>query len=167
MKGKELIRKLAKLPGYVELTIAIAALSILLLVTFVGVIMRYFMGKPFVWLEEVQLACIVWTVFSAGCIGFRYKAHVAIEIFVDMLPAKIRKVVEVLIGVLIVITLVFFYDSIQAYLAIFIRTGRGTPLLKIPYTTVYGIVPVSCVLMVVEYFISIFLPELSEEEDEL
>lgn len=167
MGRKELTYKLAKMLGYVELTIAVVSLSILLLVTFIGVIMRYFMGKPFIWLEEIQLASILWTVFPAGCIAFRYKAHVAIEIFVDMMPKKMQKVMEVIIGVLIIATLLFFHESLQTYLAIFMRSGRSTPILKIPYTIVYGVAPICCVLMIVEFLISVFLPELNGEEEEL
>ena len=39
-----------------DLMIAGTVLAILIVLTFAGVIWRYFLGKPFTWLEEVQLA---------------------------------------------------------------------------------------------------------------
>ena len=49
-----------------DLMIAGTVLAILIVLTFAGVIWRYFLGKPFTWLEEVQTACMVWIVFSAA-----------------------------------------------------------------------------------------------------
>ena len=79
--------------------ICIASLMLLLLValTFSGVIMRYIVGKPYTWLEEVQLFCIVWIVFCAGGAAFRTGNHVAIEILVDSFSRKIQRGIQVII----------------------------------------------------------------------
>ena len=43
-----------------DILIAAAVLAVLVVLTFLGVIWRYFLAHPFTWLEEVQMACMVW-----------------------------------------------------------------------------------------------------------
>lgn len=70
--------------GNLDIVVAGAALIVLIVLTFAGVVMRYIVGQPFTWLEEVQLFCMVWIVFAAGGAAFRTKSHVAIEMVADM-----------------------------------------------------------------------------------
>ena len=55
--------------GNLDIVVAGAALIVLIVLTFAGVVMRYIVGQPFTWLEEVQLFCMVWIVFAAGGSG--------------------------------------------------------------------------------------------------
>ena len=64
--------------GNLDIIVASIALIVLIILTFVGVIMRYIVGQPFTWLEEVQLFCMVWIVFAAGGAAFRTGSNVAI-----------------------------------------------------------------------------------------
>ena len=126
----------------IELFVSSAILAMLIVVTIVGTLTRYFLRMPFTWIEEFQLACVVWIVFLAGSAAFASKAHVAIEV---------------------ILVLLFVINTSMAYMEVFIRSGRTTPILKIPYVWIYGIVPVSCVFMVFEYFHS--LVEQPKESD--
>lgn len=132
--------------------VASVVLTILVVLTFAGVLFRYFLGAPFTWLEEVQLACMVWIVYGGAGAAFRAGNQVAIEMFVDMLPEKYQKVVSVFISIVVVAVVAFLFYQSFGYLEIFMRSGRATPMLKIPYVAIYGIAPVSFVLMVVSYF---------------
>ena len=82
---------------------------------------------------------------------------------VELLPLKVQKVFDILIGITVILVLLFVINTSMAYMEVFIRSGRTTPILKIPYVWIYGIVPVSCVLMVFEYFHS--LVEQPKESD--
>ncbi len=132
--------------------VASIVLTILVVLTFAGVLFRYFLGSPFTWLEEVQLACMVWIVYGGAGAAFRAGNQVAIEMFVDMLPEKYQKVVSVFISIVVVAVVAFLFYQSFGYLEIFMRSGRATPMLKIPYVAIYGIAPVSFVLMIVSYF---------------
>ena len=49
-----------------DIYVACAALTLLIVCTFVGVPARYIpFIRPFTWLEEVQSACLIWIVFGA------------------------------------------------------------------------------------------------------
>lgn len=164
MKAKNNI--FLKIISNIEVALASVMLIILVVLTFTGVIMRYCFGNPFTWLEEIQLACMVWIVFAAAGSAFRYGGHVSIEIVADMLPGSVRKTVEVLISAVVVIVVVYFGMKSITYIQLFLRTGRGTPILKIPYAWIYGIVPVSCVLMLVNWFVVWFQSFKNTEGEE-
>ena len=73
-----------------DLAIACVALCVLIVVTFGGVVMRYLVGSPLIWAEEVQLMCFMWMTFFGAGAAFRYGSHVAVEIVVEQLPKKIQ-----------------------------------------------------------------------------
>lgn len=135
----------------VETLLASFILVILIGSTFLGVIMRYCFSSPFTWEEELQLACMVWISYLAAPIAFHTKSHVAIEILVDLLPKKMQKVMEVIIFILFYAIMIYFFVHCFSYLETIARTGRKTPILKIPYTWIYGIGPVSIILMLISF----------------
>lgn len=137
-----------------DIIVASAALVVLVVLTFLGVIMRYLVGQPFTWMEELQLFCMVWIVFAAGGTAFRTGSHVAIEMVVEMFPEKIQKAMEYVVDVIVLLVVGFlFYCSIR-FLNVFIANGRTTSMLGIPMQVQYGIAPVSYILMIISYFSS-------------
>ena len=146
---------LLKILGNAEVVVAGIVLVALVLATFLGVFARYLFNKPFNWLEEMQLAAMVWISFLMGGVCFRKGGHVAIEIVVDSLPEKAQRVVEILIALVVYAVLIYFMRSSIKYIQLFIRTGRKTPILMIPYTYVYGVGPVSAVLMMISYTVTL------------
>jgi TRAP-type C4-dicarboxylate transport system permease small subunit len=157
--------KVLSVLGNLDIIVAAVVLAILIVLTTAGVIFRYIIGSPFTWLEEVQLACMVWIVFAAGGAAFRTGNHVAIEMVVDMMPKKAQKVVEILISVVVVLTLVYLLVQSFGFLSIFMRSGRSTPMLHIPYLFIYGIAPVSFVVMIVSWFYSLVTGVKSEAKE--
>lgn len=135
----------------IETLIASVILLLLILSTFGGVVMRYCFSMPFTWEEEFQLACMVWISFLAAPIAFHTKSHVAIEILVDAFPKRVQRIVEVMIAISMYVILIYFFLRCFDFLAVLAKTGRKTPILMLPYTYIYGIAPVSIVLMLISY----------------
>ena len=152
--------------GNLDVVVASIALIVLILLTFSGVIMRYIVGKPYTWLEEVQLFCMVWIVFAAGGAAFRTGSHVAIEMVVEMFPEKVQKVIGYLIDVVVFVVIAYlFYNSI-GFIQMFIKNGRASSMLKIPMTVQYGIAPVSYILMIISYFYSKYIDKSKKGGEE-
>ena len=145
--------------------IAGTVLAILIVLTFAGVIWRYFLGKPFTWLEEVQTACMVWIVFSAAGAAFRMGNHVAIEMIVDLMPKALQKVMTILISVVVVAVLGYLFDKTIGFIQIFLRSGRATSMMKIPFWLIYGIAIPAYIDMIVSYFYSIWKGVKSEAKE--
>ena len=142
---------LLKILGNAEAYVAGVVMVALVLATFLGVFARYIFNKPFNWLEEMQMAAMVWVTFLMAGVCFRRGGHVAIEIVVDSLPEKAQRVIAILIAAVVYFVLVYFFVSSVKFIQLFIKTGRKTPILQIPYTYVYGVGPVGAVLMMISY----------------
>ena len=134
-----------------EVFLASLILAALILCTFLGVIARYVFSRPFTWEEEFQLACMVWISFLAAPAAFHTKSHVAIEILVDLFPKKLQRMVDILIALLVFGILLFTFSRSVSFIRVIASTKRATPILRVPYAWVYGIAPVSIVLMLVSY----------------
>ncbi|RKL62015.1 TRAP transporter small permease [Thermoanaerobacteraceae bacterium SP2] len=113
--------------------------------------MRYFFNNPITWLEEFQLWCFVWLAFFGAGAAFRSGSHVAIEVVVDRLPSVPKKIVEC-IGYLVTMA-VFVYFLIYGTKLVqqLYFSGRMTNILKIPYSLIYSALPISCILMMINY----------------
>lgn len=157
--------KLLSVLGNLDIVVACVVLVALILMTFLGVIFRYALKSPFTWLEEVQMACMVWIVFAAGGAAFRTGNHVAIEMIVDMFPKKVQKIFEWIIAVIVFLVLAYLFYQSLGFVGMFIKSGRATSMIKIPYALIYGIAPVSFVLMVVSYVFSLVKGVKSEAKE--
>ena len=140
-------------------------IAILIIITFAGVTIRYLLGAPFTWLEDVQLACMVWIVYAGAGAAFRAGNQVAIEMIVDLMPKSMQKIMEIFISIVVLVVLGYLFYQSLGYIEIFTRSGRATPMLKIPYAVIYGIAPVSFVLMVISYFYALFRGVKSEAKE--
>lgn len=103
---------------------------------------------------------------AAGA-AFRAGNQVAIEMIVDMMPKKMQKAVSVLISVVVLAVVGYLFYQSLGYISVFLKSGRATPMLKIPYSVIYGIAPVSYVLMVVSYFYALIKGVKSEAKEAL
>ena len=134
-----------------DLVMAGIALVILVAVTFMGVIMRYFLNKPFPWIEEVQMWAIVWVVFFGGGAAFRYGGHVAIDFIVDLFPPFLRTAVAVLGKLVALMIFVFLIVQGIQLLEQMSDFNRLTNILYIPYAFIYSVFPLGCLLMIIDH----------------
>ncbi len=148
-----------------DIVIASAILAILILLTFLGVIWRYVLNAPFTWLEEVQTSCMVWIVFAGAGAAFRSGNHVAIEMIVDLMPERMQKVMEGVISAVVVIVIGYLFIQSLGFIQVFIKSGRSTSMLHIPYKYVYGIAILSYIDMVISYFYGMLTGVKSEAEE--
>ncbi|MCR5289823.1 MAG: TRAP transporter small permease [Treponema sp.] len=123
------------------------ALVMIILVTFIGVIARYILSKPFAWEEEVQLGLIVWVVFLGARYAFITGNHPAIDMIVELFPKKFKNIVTVVITIIAVAVLLYTGFQGLKYVLQMLHTHRGTNMLKIPYSLIYAPLPIGCVLM--------------------
>jgi TRAP-type C4-dicarboxylate transport system permease small subunit len=149
-------KKPVEILGNFDLIIAGAALSALIVVTFLGVIMRYVVSRPIIWGEEFQLVCIILVVFFGAGAGFRMGSHVAIDIIVDRFPKKVQRTVEIVIYIISMVILVYFALQSANLVRQMYAIERTTEILDIPYFIVYAAFPLGCILMIVNYSIGYF-----------
>ena len=144
-----------------DIVVASIILAILIVLTFLGVVWRYIFNAPFTWLEEVQTSCMVWIVFAGAGAAFRSGNHVAIEMIVDLMP----KIMEILISIVVVVVIGYLFMQSIGFIQVFVKSGRSTSMLKIPYSWVYGIAIVSYFDMIISYFYALFRGVKSEAKE--
>jgi TRAP-type C4-dicarboxylate transport system permease small subunit len=151
-----------------DLIISGICITILVLLTTTGVFMRYAVGKPFTWLEEIQLILFVWVVFFGGSAAFRFGGHIAIEVVVELFPRKAQKMFDAVVSVIIFCTLAYIMYLLLGRGFALIKTGRVTNILQIPLSWNYFGVAAACLFMLVNFTVSkikkIRTPALEKEE---
>ena len=153
--------KAAAIFGNLDIVVASIILAILIVLTFLGVVWRYIFNAPFTWLEEVQTSCMVWIVFAGAGAAFRSGNHVAIEMIVDLMP----KSMQILISIVVVVVIGYLFMQSIGFIQVFVKSGRSTSMLKIPYSWVYGIAIVSYFDMIISYFYALFHGVKSEAKE--
>ena len=146
-------KKLLQLFLSVDVLLAGICLIILISITFVGVFMRYFFSSPFVWEEEVQLWLFLWIAFFGGSAAFRAKSHVEIDMVVELMPQKVQRIVQMMIYVLVVVVLGYLCNKGMMMVQQFIATNKSTFVLSVPSPLIYSVIPIGCVLMILNYTI--------------
>jgi TRAP-type C4-dicarboxylate transport system permease small subunit len=79
--------------AYALVRFLIAALAIMLGCIALQVFMRYFLGAPPSWAEEIALLCFTWSAMGAIALGVREGFHVRLE-FYQGLPRRLRELWE-------------------------------------------------------------------------
>ena len=132
-----------------DLLIAACALIVLIAVTFSGVIMRYFVGSPLIWAEEVQLWSFLWMTFFGAGAAFRYGSHVAVEMVVDLFPSRIKKFIEFIDLIIVLVVLAYLCYLGGDIIKLMLKIGKSTNILHVPFWFINGVLPVGCLVMMI------------------
>lgn len=88
------------------------SLTMIILVTVVGVFMRFVLGEPLVWTEEVSLALFVWFTFLGASAVTKENGHVGIDYFVMKFSPRMKLAAEIFRE----ITIIFINVYVLVYL---------------------------------------------------
>lgn len=122
--------------------------------TMFAVIMRYIVSKPIMWAEEVQMILIVWCVFFGGAIAFAERGHIAVDVFFEMFPEKMKKAVEVIIWVITAVAIGWLGNLLFQRSVTMLRNHSVTTILHIPRGLDYAVVTFGCLMMFICHIIN-------------
>jgi len=86
------------------------ALAFMTILTFIQVILRYIFGTGWVWSLEATTYTFAWLVLIGMSYCVRTRAHIAVDLVIDRLPAALRRTV-----VLVAIGLCVLYCGFMIY----------------------------------------------------
>ena len=138
--------------SFIEALIASSTLAVASVIVFTNVIMRYVFHDALPWAEEVVRYSLIWSSFIGASIAMRYGLHIGVEVVVDNLPPRPRRVM-IIIGfffVLLYCTLIAVYGAdfiYEAYVRWSEGTGRVASTTKVPFFYIQASVPVGVALM--------------------
>jgi TRAP-type C4-dicarboxylate transport system permease small subunit len=139
-------RTLGRLDDY----LAVATLVVIILITVAGVFMRYVVGEPFKWTEEVSKALVVWFTFLGASTLMRGDEHISIDVLVRRLPPGLRYAMRLLR--MIVMTTVLVFLAVWGTMLLVIAWHKITPILHVRYTFIDLIVPLTAAAMLAHVF---------------
>jgi TRAP-type C4-dicarboxylate transport system permease small subunit len=130
--------------------LAMLALVVIVLITVAGVFMRYVVGEPFKWTEEVLKALIVWFTFLGASSAMRRSEHISIDVLVRRLPQPLRYALVLFRMVVVTTVLVFLF--VWGIQLLWIAWFKITPILHIRYTFIDLVVPCTAASMLFHLF---------------
>lgn len=95
----------------------------------INVIFRYFLNKGIYWSEEVATSCFVWSVFLGAAAGYKLKAHVGVDMLVNMCPPTMKKIITIIVDCILL--LINGYITYIAVIYLSLSYKKPTPVLDI------------------------------------
>ena len=105
------MKKIMEIYDKIEITLAGICMFAGLAICFIEVITRYFFNFSSFWAMEYILYFVVWAMFLGASSAMKNGSHIRLEIFIERIPEKARKYVELFDYVLVLIFSVFFIFS--------------------------------------------------------
>lgn len=113
-----------------------------------GTFWRYVLGDPLLWTEEAARYLMIWIALIGASVCIRHGEHVRVEMLVRLLPGVLRKAVDVVVALLILV-----------FLAVLVWIGGGmaveamrqvSPALGVPMAVPLAVIPLSGALMALQ-----------------
>ena len=132
------------------------AIASIVLITIASVFYRYVLNAPLSWTEQVSRILFVWSVFAGAAVLYRHVLHIAIDMFVVMLPRPLQKALAAINHALMlfvsVMMLIFGWQVTEGTL------GQTFGALEISPATFYSAAPFCGALMIVFWIEKTFDP---------
>lgn len=156
-------RSLWKLVKNLDEYLGMSLMAFIIILACANVFMRYVVGQPWGWVEEVTIFVFVWlTMFGASAV-VKAEGHCSIDVLTRKLPPGPRRVVALFADLCVILTLVLliWYGTELTISAV----NKVTPILGIPYYCVDAALPASGVFMLVNYLRLTWLHMTGKEEN--
>ncbi len=135
-------------------------------ITAVQVFCRYVLDFSIRWSEEVPLILMVWFGFISMSIGVKKRLHISIEVFYNMFPKPMQKVVNKVVDAIVMAfgIIMIYYGYTLAKLTM----TSTLPATKLPTGWLYAIIAVAGVMITFDTFMDLIgYSKLGEEQEEV
>ena len=126
------------LDSNLELYLCVGLMSVMTLLVFLQVIMRYIFHNSLSWSEELARYIFIWLIFLGISYGCRLRKHIKIDAALLVFPKRLRKYIVVLGDVLFLIFAVYLTWAGIRYTAAQASFGKMSAALRIPFQYVYS-----------------------------
>jgi len=116
------------LDEHFEESILVVFLVFITCISMVQICARIF-AKSLPWPEEFCRLCWIWTVFLSLPFTIRKGSMLRVNVLVDMLPTKVRNVLNIVIDLLIAFALFIFFQEAISVVGDMFQNGRTTAAL--------------------------------------
>ncbi len=139
-------RGLIKAGGFLSVYFCLLPMLIL---TVSDVFLRYAVGSPFFWSNEICTYLMVVGAFLAFGITFTENRHVRVELFFDALPRKVQNVWWVVISIVFALYIAFMAYAVFVLAVFSFKRRTITPTSEIVFFPMHFAVAVGLVILLV------------------
>lgn len=144
-----LAQRLLKMADRLEEAFMVVALTLMTLLTFVQVVLRYVFNTGLVWSLEATTYLFAWLVLIGMSYGVRTEAHIAVDLLTRRLPERAaRGVAIVALACGLVYCALMVYGG-GAFVDRLMTLGNDARDIPLPRWLLTGIMPVAFVLLAV------------------
>ncbi len=144
--------KLLKILDNAEEVSSVIFFSIMSVIVLWAVICRFILKIPFSWGEESARYLMIYGIFIGISIAVRTRAHLGVEAFMNMMPARFQKSIDIFSNTLcVIIYIVLFYLSVQLTMQLYGR-GQTSAAMQIPMWLAYLAMPIGLFLSSIRSF---------------
>lgn len=126
--------------------IIFAMMAVMATLVFTNVITRYIFNFSIIWAEEVSQYLMIWIAYLGAGLALRQGRHVAIEMFQDMLPARLSRATRA--GIVLSILAFLVVLAVLGFQFVAFAWVQETPVLNISLGIPYLAVPIGAMLFV-------------------
>jgi TRAP-type C4-dicarboxylate transport system permease small subunit len=112
---------------------------------FVNVVSRYAFNYSIIWVEELTRYMMVWVGFVGSGLVLRYGAHIAVDVFQDLLPKRAAQALRA--AVVVVLAAAFAAMTWLGLQYVRFAWDQETPVLNWNFGLVYLAIPIGSALM--------------------
>lgn len=141
---KKLMTGLAK---FEEIVMSVI-LSVVTLITFANVVVRYCTDGQFAWSEELTINLFVLLIMMGCGLCAREGSLISLSLIYDFVPLKAKKT---MVGIITVVNTVFYgillwtgFDKVMTQMA----SGKQTPSLMLPEWIFTIFLPIGCIFLI-------------------
>ena len=120
-----------------------------------GVICRYVLKIPFLQGEELARYLMIYVVYIGTSIAVKSKSHIGVEVFVDMLPDRIKKYVKIATEILCALIFMLLFGLSLQMLKHLVETMQMTTTTHIPTHVIFLCVPLGLFMSILRYICEI------------
>jgi len=125
----------------------VALMAAMAVLVFVNVVSRYVFNYSIIWVEELTRYMMVWVGFIGSGLVLRYGAHIAVDVFQDLLPTRAAQALRA--SVVAVLATAFGAMTWLGFQYVRFAWGQETPVLNWNFGLVYLAIPIGSALMLV------------------
>ncbi|MGZ8259083.1 MAG: TRAP transporter small permease [Caldimonas sp.] len=131
----------------VNRAVLIALMAGMALLVIANVIARYLFNHSFIWAEELSRYMMIWVGFLGAGLVLRVGAHIAVDVFQDMVPRRAAQAMRAAALFVLAVSLLAMLWLGGSYVVF--AWGQETPVLNWNFALVYVAIPVGALLMLV------------------
>lgn len=127
--------------------VLIALMAAMALLVIANVLARYVFNHSFVWAEELSRYMMIWGGFLGSGLVLRIGAHLAVDVFQDLLPKRAAQAMRIAVVAVMAATLLAMLWLGTDYVRF--AWDQETPVLNWNFGLVYLAIPIGALLMLV------------------